>query len=96
MSLEAVEKSFSGYVFYSLKDKAYQYALNQRFKAFDRIDALRSAVDTEEKLNIYHEKVKNNLKAVMGDTPYNKDFPLDMKVFKIIEEEKLKKISKIG
>lgn len=89
MSLEAVEKSFSGYVFYSLKDKAYQYALNQRFKAFDRIDALRSAVDTKEKLNIYHEKVKNNLKAVMGDIPYDKDFPLDMKVFKIIEEENL-------
>ena len=50
MSLKDVENSYSGYTFYSLKDKAYQYALNQRFKAFDRTDALRAQVDTAEKL----------------------------------------------
>ena len=89
MSLKNVENSYSGYTFYSLKDKAYQYALNQRFKAFDRIDALREQVDTKEKLSAYHEKIKNNFKKVIGGIPYDKDYPLDMKVFKTIEEENL-------
>jgi len=89
MSLKAIENIANGSSYYSLRDKAYAYVLGKVTEAYDMADAVRAGVDTKEKFLAYRESIKQKMKEVIGDIPYDKNHPLNVKVVGELEDDEL-------
>ncbi len=89
MSINNIEKSLDASIFYSMHDKAFFHVEKRILEAYDRIDNLRKAADTKEKLISYIEKSKKAFKDTMGKLPYDKNYPLNAKITDEILEDDL-------
>ena len=89
MNIREIQEFTPGSHYYSLKDKVYDHVMLRVFQACDEAETIRKQINTPEAFTAWQQRIKNTFKACIGEVPYDKQYPLNVIVAGIIEEESL-------